>query len=239
MQKLRHLSFRFDFPLLQKDIAGFRAAVAHAAGLEEDLFHNHDNARQGLHYRYPLVQFRSDRGRAAVVGLNAGADAVLAWLSKSNLQILYNAEDHPLRIDQMEVQEHSVRFWEQPRRYTLRQWLPLSQTRYANFREIQSLQARTAELDRLLAANILTFCRAVDWQLPQKFVANITDIHRTYPTGFLGNRLMAFDVEFACDFHLPFAIGLGKGVSHGFGVCKPIPAKKQPDEKFPNKTLGE
>ena len=217
---MRQLSLAFDLPLHPRDIAGFRGALAGAAGFDADLFHNHDNEHNRLHYRYPLIQYRSERDHAALIGLDAGADAILEWYANSNGTVAYNGERHLLAFRKLDVAEYEMSLRDTPKIYRLYQWLPLNQHRYAEWQDLAGLGDRIAELERLLSAHILTFCRAVDWRLPRRFDLRIRDLGRSYTTGFLGVRHQAFDLEFSCDLLLPPGIGLGKGVSHGFGVLR-------------------
>lgn len=214
---MRLLSLAFDLPLARRDIAGFRASVAAAAGLEQDLFHNHRDDGS-VQYRYPLVQYRSERGKAAIIGLDQGGDAIYDWYRAAGNRLLWNGQEHALRIERLDVREYAIQYHDEPRPYRLRQWLALNQ---ANYRDWQAdLHARSAELDRVLVAHILTFCRAVGWRLPERLDAGVVSIAATYRTRLLGNELMAFDLTFRSNLALPPGIGLGKGVSHGFGVCR-------------------
>jgi hypothetical protein len=218
---MRLLHITFKTPLERQNIAGFRASVARAAGLEQDLFHNHleDGSVQ---YRYPMVQYRSERGNAAIIGLDEGADAIYNWYIKCEGKIFWNDAEHPLPIYRLDMREHSIRYNDGLQTYRLYQWLALNQNHYRTWANMTDLAARAAELDRILVAHILTFCRAVNWRLPERFEAAVVDIGATYRTRLMGNDLMAFDLTFRSNLYLPAHIGLGKGVSHGFGVCVPV-----------------
>lgn len=216
---MRLIRLTFDLPLERRDIAGFRAAVAQAAGLEEDIFHNH-RSDGSVQYRYPLVQYRSERGKAAVVGIDDGVEALFNWYAKAQ-SLLFNEVEHPLRIAGMEMQQHALRYHPELQTYRLYQWLALNQEHYREWAALPDLASRAAALERALVAHILTFCRAVDWRLPQRLEVSIVSIGATYRTRLLGNDLVAFDLTFRSNLWIPAHIGLGKGVSHGFGVCRP------------------
>lgn len=218
---MRLLHLVFDHPLESRNIAGFRASIARAAGYEQDLLHNH-REDGSVQYRYPLVQYRMDAGRAALIGLEEGAMAIYDWYSRSDGQLWWNEANHHLGIYAMEMQQYEIAYHETPAPYRLTQWLALNERHYHNWQQLPDLAARSQELERLLVAHILTFCRAVNWRLPERLDVSLQDIHAVRRTRFLGVNLMAFDVHFRCNLRLPFAIGLGKGVSHGFGVCRPL-----------------
>lgn len=217
---MQYFHLGFDLPLERRDIASFRAAVARAAGFENDLLHNH-RPDGSVHYRYPLVQYRSERGMAGIVGLNQGAVAIHDWLSGNDGYLLWNDERHRLLVNRIDADNYDISYHPEPHQYRLRQWLALNQRHYRAWSDIPDLASRAAALDRILVAHILTFCRAVDWRLPQRLDARVGAIETTYRTRLMGVDMVAFDLTFWCNLRLPPFIGLGKGVSHGFGVCRP------------------
>lgn len=219
---MRLLHLVFDHPLEPRNIAGFRASVARAAGYEQDLLHNH-REDGSVQYRYPLVQYRTEAGRAALIGLDEGAMSIHDWYGRSGGQLWWNEANHHLNFYTLDMQTYEIAYHAPPAPYRLTQWLALNERHYHNWQQLPDLAARSAELERLLVAHILTFCRAVNWRLPERLEVSLQDIHAVRRTRFLGVNLMAFDVNFHCNLHLPHAIGLGKGVSHGFGVCRPVP----------------
>ncbi len=222
---MRLLYLIFDQPLDRRNIAGFRASVARAAGYEQDLLHNH-RTDGSVQYRYPLVQYRSEAGRAGLIGLNEGAQAIYDWYSRSDNRLWWNDAEHNLALYRIDMQSVEIVFDEPPRRYRLTQWLALNERHYHNWQTITDPADQRAELERLLAAHILTFCRAVDWRLPQRLEVAIDDVLAVRRTRFLGVNVMGFDVNFHSNLALPYGIGLGKGVSHGFGVCREMRDKR-------------
>lgn len=218
---MRLLSLAFDLPLPRRHIAGFRAAVARAAGYELDLLHNHRDDGS-VQYRYPLVQYRSERGKAAIIGIDEGGDAIYNWYNKSNNRLLWNDAEHTLRIERIDVRPYEIEYHPAPRPYRLMQWVALNEKNYRNWQQMPGLLERTTELERLLAAHILSFCRAVNWRLPQRLEVQITDMPEIRRTRFLGVNMIGFDLEFLSNLAIPYGIGLGKAVSHGFGVCRPL-----------------
>ena len=218
---MRLLHLVLDLPLHHRDISGFRAAVASAAGYEHDLLHNH-RPDGTVQYRYPLVQYRADGGRAGLIGLADGAEAIYAWYQRAENRLYWNEADHSFKLHTLDLRDFPLRYHETPTPYRLTQWLALNERHYHNWQQLPDLAARSQELERLLVAHILTFCRAVNWRLPERLEVSLQDIHAVRRTRFLGVNLMAFDVHFRCNLRLPYGIGLGKGVSHGFGVCRPV-----------------
>src|SRR5207249_899377 len=83
------LSLTFNLPLRHEEIEQFRRGICAVAGSDNDLFHNEklDSEAGDSHKyieRYPLIQYQVHEGRASILGINQGADA-LAQLEKNNL----------------------------------------------------------------------------------------------------------------------------------------------------------
>jgi len=218
---MRLLSLIFDHPLNRRNIAGFRASVARAAGYEQDLLHNH-REDGSVQYRYPLVQYRTEAGRAALIGLDEGTTAIFDWYSQSNCRLFWNEAQHNLPIYGMSMEQYDIAYHDQSHTYRLTQWLALNERNYRDWQQMATLTDRIAELERVLVAHLLTFCRAVGWRLPQRLEVSLELLHATRRTRFLGVNVVGFNINFRSNLVLPYGIGLGKGVSHGFGVCRPM-----------------
>jgi hypothetical protein len=100
----------------------------------------------------------------------------------------------------------------------LHNYIALNEKNLADWQEHQSLPARAALLERCLTAHILKFCSAIRWQLPPKSLQVELLDFRSHTTRAFDNPFLAFDVLFRTNITLPQGIGLGKAVSHGFGV---------------------
>jgi len=218
---MRLLHLIFDLNLPESKLEGFRAAVARAAGFEQDLFHNH-RADGSVQYRYPLVQYRSKDGKASITGLDAGAEAIYEWYQKADSRLFWNGREHQINIDRLEINEYALQYQEPPGQYRLNKWVALNQRHYPNWQSLPDHKARITELDRLLVAHILTFCRAVNWRLPERLEAGTLRIEDDSFFRLKGNGLLTFDLVFQSNLVLPPFIGLGKGVGHGFGECMPF-----------------
>ena len=67
MNYVKSLIVKFENELSQKAIPMFRGAVIAADNnLDDILFHSHDDDE--LRYAYPLIQYKTINGRAAIIG---------------------------------------------------------------------------------------------------------------------------------------------------------------------------
>lgn len=231
--KIRYSLITFDLPLPVHKIAAFRSAMIEWAGRENDLLHNHlnqseesDKDRGGFTYRYPLVQYRVNRGKAALFALNEGADIVCEVLTKSNWELEFDRKITPLRIADFKNREFTLAYTPQPKTYFLQNWVALNQQNYLKYTQTNSLIERLEMLQKILASNIISFAKGVKWQIPQKFEVAIQELLRSDSLHFHQTKLSSFDVQFSCPLALPPEIGIGKAVSHGLGVLNPAPIPK-------------
>lgn len=195
----------------------FRGAVLHVLeGRDDLLFHNHEE--DGLRYAYPLIQYKRIRKKAAIVCVEEGADAIGQFFANCHFVIQVGEREMALEIENIKAEQIRVQLWEDEFAYHLRKWLPLNQENYQQYKQLESLAEKYAFLEQLLTGNILSFLKGVNIFLDKPLVCKITEVDAPRLTTYKNTRMMSFDVEFKSNITLPDFIGLGKGVSLGFGV---------------------
>lgn len=216
---VRLLEACFNLPLTPAQTPQWRGAFAEWAGVENDLFHNHDNEAEKHHRRYPLVQYRSVRGKAAVVAVNEGVEAVSSLLQRSGeWQVRWHDTPTPLRIEHLHMDTQPLGLLPEMREYRLSRWLALNPDNYRTWQQLGTFRERVELLDRALVANLLGLCTGLHWQVPRRFEAHLTMVEHIGKAETHGQELMTFDCTFATDLSLPPRLSIGKSTSHGFGV---------------------
>lgn len=212
----------FDGILQEREIPSFRGAVMALAD-NNPLYHNHtDDA--GFQFRYPLVQYKVLDEHPALVGIDEGADS---------LESLFRiGEEHELQIGRdlrrFIVANKSSAFFQSDEttlgiyRYFIRNWLPFNRDNYQAWVEMPSLTRRVAMLDSILCGNILTLYKAFGVFFDREVHAIIVDLSPSRSVTFKGVKMLAFDAVVETDTALPLHCGIGKGVSHGFGVVEEL-----------------
>lgn len=230
---MKTLSLTFDLPLRHADLPAFRGAFAHMAGHDQDLFHNHDNdaARAGdYHHRYPLVQYRVHDGHAAILGINAGAEAIGRLHRDQRLADFSLGGWHkPLRVAHSRLQAPAPALLDgsaAPRRYRLYHYLPFTSENYQHYKSLPGLSDRVPFLERILQNHIVAMARGTGCDLPADapLAVRLQDIDRVKKVNALGTPMMAFDLVFTAQAQLPEGIGLGRKVAFGFGFTVPLGA---------------
>lgn len=210
------------------EIPQFRGAVISTVGRDNNLlFHNHKG--DGFRYSYPLIQYKRLRGKAAIVCMGDGVDAVRALLCKEQAVIVLS-DRHLLNLAVGKVVIQNCCFAVCPEciyEYGLRRWLPFNSENYQRYCSIQNLSDRIEMLERIVIGNVLSMAGGLNMFVDKRIVAKITSI-REYPRTiqFKGVKMVAFDVIFLTNIELPENVGLGKGCSIGFGVVEKLRNKK-------------
>ena len=123
-----------------------------------------------------------------------------------------------MEIDHVDARQTLVQVWDTEFRYTLRKWLPLSSDNYRTYQSLEGIVEQCSFLQNILIGNILSFCKGVGITIAQEIKCVITQIMETRTYTYKGVKMQGFDVEFKTNVSLPDYIGLGKGVSLGFGT---------------------
>jgi Cas6b C-terminal domain/Cas6b N-terminal domain len=233
MKTIKTLTLTFDIPLLPHQISMWRGAIAEHAGWEEEAFHNHAGAKERVHYRYPSVQYRSIDGKAALFVISEGVEAVQNMLLASDGVLNMGKRSHRLLIENFKHSDHPLSMWSPVdsmsadlKPYFLKNWLALNEHNFKEWDSMTSLVARTQKLEQILASNIISFAKGIPWQLPQRLEVTLLQLRSTHTVQHKGVPMVAFDVSFSANIHLPEGLGLGKACSHGFGVVMPLEVKK-------------
>lgn len=228
--KLNHISF--NIPLKPWQISQFRGAMSewvtrHKSDVltkeEQALFHNHNNNPnnpQKHYYRYPLIQYRSVNGQAAMMVLQEAIPVVQKVLMETSAPFVMKEECHALQWVEMRQSEHAPRMAKTMQTYRLKNWIALNKERFEEWSEIRGLTRKVKMLEKAAEGHILSFAIGTDWQIPERFGVEILELRSWDQVRYHKVYLNAFDVVFQVPLLLPEDVGLGKATSHGFGVLR-------------------
>ena len=210
----------FDAEISPAEVPAFRGAVIEKVGIEQEIFHNHNNEEggNGYHYRYPLIQYKALEGRPAILFIGEAVAEARHLFRQADWELSFTRRKLRARLVRSQTEEHEVSLAPAPRPYRLRRWLALNQENHRRFEETRGLAARAHLLERVLAGHILGFASGVGVRFEERFELAIVEIEQQLIRSFEGVRSLTFDVRFEANLLLPPNIGLGKGVTQGFGV---------------------
>ena len=211
------LLIRFQNEIANNEVAMFRGAIINAVDNSDVLFHNHTDG-DGFRYAYPLIQYKRINRKAAITCIGEGTEAIGKFFSSCNFDVVLGNRNMTLEVESVRAYKTLVQVWDSVFTYHLRKWLPLNQENYRKYEALDSIVERYAFLERLLTGNILSFAKSMGVYFDKQVECKITSADEPRIVNYKGVKMMSFDVEFKSNVSLPDYIGLGKGVSLGFGT---------------------
>lgn len=225
------LFYQFDLPLLPHQIPMWRGAVAESAGLEFDLFHNHDNAEESSNshrVRYPQIQYRSWNGRAAIWACGAGVKVARKWINKVDLTAFnIGGRKRRIKITDITDDDFMLQISPTPITYRLNDWVAFNQENYQRWQQADDLIERIKIMNEVLEGQLLGFSKAMGYELPERIEAKVLNLRSTKPVRVHNYQPMAFNILYRTNIVLPPHIAVGRHKAFGFGVQMPV--KKEPE----------
>lgn len=212
------LVIRFGNPISVNELQYFRGAIISKVPAEYTLFHNHID--DGFRYRYPLIQYKRIGGNAAIVCIGEGTDAIGQFFANADFDLQIGNRNATFKVDKVEPSRVLIQPWEQSFKYTCRKWLPLNKENYEQYKNLDGVAERALFLQKILVGNILSMCTGLGIHIEKNIDCSVTNISETSIYRYKGVLMTGFDVEFKTNISLPDYIGLGKGVSLGYGMIK-------------------
>lgn len=193
---------------------------------QHDLLHNH-RPEGGEIYRYPLVQYHGKGFRGMQEGVGLLVKLLPLLEAETDLEI--------------STQKHDLKMLEKPRPYSLKRWQPFNSENYTLWNDTRGLADRIKLLESILVGNVLGFCRAVGFEIPNKqlevsIIGNLDDLgFQRFSTLNAELYRRTFSVQFEANIALPEGIGLGRGSSKGYGgiaLLNEISPKSHPKKEI-------
>ena len=225
MDKISTLLVQFENEISQGEVSAFRGAVAASVPPDLVLFHNHDGDQ--LRYRYPLIQYKRIGGKAAILCLGEGTATISSFFSRQDLHLRIGSREEEFNTAHVVATQWLLQTWQSEFEYTLRKWLPFNQENYAAYQKLESLGDRVHLLEKILTGNMLSMCTGLGVHIDKEITCHISDLLEQRIYTFKGVKMQGFDVVFRSNLFLADYIGLGKGVSHAFGVVHRNRDKKE------------
>jgi len=216
MTQIKTLTIRFNLPLHHSELPLFRGAIIAAVPSGNLLFHNHDGTT--LRYAYPLIQYKLMGGKAAIVCIGEGVQAMAELLADGDFTINIGNRKTELKIESISSGETDVRQSPSPLLYHLRGWLPLNETNHALFQSTESMVGRLHLLEQILTGNILSLLKGLGIFIDFHLQTVITDYSAVRPVNYKHVCLTSMDLCFKTNILLPEYVGLGKHSSIGAGL---------------------
>ncbi|GAB4035431.1 CRISPR-associated endonuclease Cas6 [Spirosoma gilvum] len=187
------------------------------------LLHNHlkgdDELSTGsvrFRYAYPLVQYKVLRHIPTLVGLGEGAE-LLSQLFLQVSELTIDGKQYPVHTKHIRCEQVPIGMADELMHYQfVTLWMALNQDNYRDYRRYSEAE-QSAQLKRVFTSQILATFRTFElWLAPhERLLVHLSLEERA--TQFKNQRMVAFSGSFLANSILPDGLGLGKGVSRGFG----------------------
>jgi hypothetical protein len=168
------------------------------------------------HFLYPRVQVKILNEQIYVVGIGEGVDAIRSMAEKLDILDFGNIT---FQVHDVDVEEHTDRFHPVPKLIRYRfvtPWVALNQTTGSRYRFLNNVD-RVNFLNRLLGQNIVFMAREMGMELEENIFTKVT-LTSLFPKPVDENNWGAFEGEFRANFVLPNYIGIGNGITRGYGT---------------------
>ena len=221
MPKIRFLKIQFETEIEAYEIPAFRGAVVAKAGNEHIIFHNHLNDREFL-YGYPVIQYKRIGKNPAIICIDYGVEEIHHLFNNTNMKIIIGQRPVSLVVKNLQMQQYNLQVWEKHFDYRLYNWLALNQENYEKYQVLKDELSQILFLENILKANIISFAKGVKWDVDKQISLRIDELIKAKIVPYKQQKLLAFDIRFRTNVFLPDFVGLGKGVSLGFGTVSQI-----------------
>jgi hypothetical protein len=219
LKKIKTLFVQFDNHLPKNEVSAFRGAIINKVGEDQVAFHNHIGDTQLL-YKMPIIQYKSINGKPCIFCIGDGVHEIQNLFSQNDLSINIKTRKVNLSIGKIDMAFHHLNMLPTPQEYTVYSWLALNEANILEYNKADALTDKIKLLEKILVGNILSFAKGIELSINEPIKVTILEINKETVARYKGTGLKAFDVKFKANIALPSFMGLGKGVSHGFGTIR-------------------
>lgn len=216
MPTVKLLKATTNLAIDKRQVPWFRGTLGNVAGSDFPLFHNH--VKNGLRWKYPLVQYVSHNGRGTVIGINEGANQILKLFDSVDIGVVdIHGDSLGLSIKNLSLVEFKVRIWKDSLNYIITDYLPLNESTKIDYENSRLNNSLNEFMAKKLTGNILSFAKGIDWIVDENISVIVEEIEGPIKRRLKGLSFLAFKLRFSSNVSMPTGIGLGKGASMGFG----------------------
>ena len=167
-------------------------------------------------FLYPLVQIKILNEQIYMVGINEGVNTIIELTERLDILDFGNIT---FQVFDTEVDTKDDQFRPVGRliRYRLlTPWVALNQMTGSRYRILNNME-RIGFLNRLLGQNIVFLAREMGIELQEKIFTKV-NLTSLFPKPVDERNWGAFSGEFRTNFLLPNYLGIGNGITRGYGA---------------------
>ena len=167
-------------------------------------------------FLYPRVQVKILNEQIYIIGIHEGVKPVLSLIEKFDM---FDFGNITFEIQNTDIEQEDQQFIPTDRliRYRfITPWVALNQMTGGKYRFLTN-QEKPSFLNRLLGQNIVFMAKEVGIDLNDKVFTKVK-VSSLFPKPVDENKWGAFMGEFKTNFVLPNYIGVGNGITRGYGT---------------------
>ena len=167
-------------------------------------------------FLYPRVQVKILNEQIYIIGIHEGVEPVLSLIEKFDI---FDFGNITFEIQNTDIEQGNQKFIPTDRliRYKfITPWVALNQMTGGKYRFLTN-QEKPSFLNRLLGQNIVFMAKEVGVNLNNKVFTKVK-VSSLLPKPVDDNKWGAFMGEFKTNFVLPNYIGVGNGITRGYGT---------------------
>ena len=203
------------------------------------------NGKLRNQYLYPRVQVKILNEQIYIVGIKEGINPVVSLIDNFNS---FNFGNITINIEKYDIEKNKDQFntTEKLLRYKfITPWIALNKSTGGKYRFLTD-QEKPLFLNQLLGKNLLFIAKELGFDIKNKIFTKVS-INNLIPEKIDENGWGAFTGEFKTNFLIPSYIGLGNGITRGFGTLfslnnpnslTPESSKEKP-EKYIEEEINE
>lgn len=209
------LAILFSNHIRDLEIPAFRGSVIGKVPGSPILFHNHTDL--GYRFSYPLIQYKTIKGKAALVCLGEGTKEIGVFFASADLNLSFSGREINLNVENVIAKKWLLQTWTSNFYYRMHKWLPFNKNNYQKYQACEGMIQRIELLQSILKGNILSMAKGLGCFFENRVTCEITKIGETRLYEHKDVLLEGIDIQFKTNVYIPNFVGLGKGVSMGFG----------------------
>ena len=220
--KILHLFLKVDRDI-EESATQFRGFIGSEFKKYIELHHHlTSNDEKKLVYGYPKIQYKVIQNRAIVLGIGEENISILKNLVLNLNKIVLGDNTYRIIEIRTDYQESEFSITNQDELHTYKfqsPWLALNPKNYEKYMNL-SRDGKHNLLKEILIGNILSMSKYLSYTVPSQIKVDI-DV-RPLKILFKNVNMMGFKGKFKINFLIPNYLGIGKGVSRGYGSVKKI-----------------
>jgi hypothetical protein len=168
-------------------------------------------------FLYPRVQVKILNEQIYLVGIKEGVDPILSVVEKmkvldfGNITFDVSDSENEIHDDHFQPIGRLIRY-----RF-ITPWVALNQTTGGRYRFLPNAPERVHYLNRLLGQNIVFLAREMNVKLEENLFTKVA-LNSLFPKTVDETGWGAFTGEFRTNFLLPNYMGIGNGITRGYGA---------------------